>query len=63
VLVAAPQDPELLQVCADCLLPEQVTDPQTVPTLATGDGQVLEDPEQTAAFVQLVAAAHCVPVL
>jgi hypothetical protein len=46
------------------VLPEQVTDPQTVPAgFGVGVGQLPEDPEQTDAFAQLVAARHCVPVL
>jgi hypothetical protein len=46
------------------VLPEQLAVPQTVPAgFGVGVGQLAEDPEQTAAFVQLVAARHCVPIL
>jgi hypothetical protein len=63
-LVPETHDPAALQVGPDCVLPEQVALPQTVPTgFSVGVGQAAEDPEQTAAFAQLVAARHCVPLL
>jgi hypothetical protein len=63
-LVLETHAPAALQVGPDWVLPEQVAFPQTVPTgFCVGAGQVAEDPEQTAALAQLVAARHCVPVL
>ena len=60
----APQEPAPLQVAPDWVLPEQPMFPQAVPEgFGVGEGQVPEDPLQTAAFAQLVAARHCVPVL
>ena len=62
--VLAPQEPEPLQIAPDWVLPEHVIAPQGVPTgFGVGVGQLLDDPEHTAAFVQLVAAAHSVPLL
>jgi hypothetical protein len=64
LLLLAPHEPEPLQVGPDWVLPEQLTVPQAVPAgFGVGVGQVLEEPEQAAAFVQLVAARHCVPDL
>lgn len=65
LFVRWPQLPVPSQKDADCVFPLQVGEaPQrAVALLGTGDGQVPEEPEQTAAAIQSVAGLHTVPLV